>query len=66
MTVSSLCTIQLWWVIFLHPFLSQWRNVEGLAKKSPLGGKKSPLSGAPCSRVYLEQFMKISPKNLNE
>ena len=31
---------------------TQWRNVEGLAKKSPLGGKKSPLSGAPRSRVY--------------
>ena len=44
----------------------QWRNVEGLAKKSPLGGKKSPLSGAPRSRAYYEQFVKKWPKNLNK
>jgi hypothetical protein len=44
----------------------QWRNVEGLAKKSPLGGKKSPLRGAPRLRVYLEQFVKKWPKNLNK
>ena len=44
----------------------QWRNVEGLVKKSPLGGKKSPLRGAPRSRVYLEQFVKKWPKNLNK
>ena len=42
---------------------TQWRNVEGLAKKSPLGGKKSPLRGAPRSRVYLEQFVKKWTKN---
>ena len=46
--------------------LRQWRNVEGLVKKSPLGGKKSPLRGAPVSRVYLEQFVKKRPKNLNK
>jgi hypothetical protein len=45
---------------------SQWRNVEGLAKKSPLGDKKSPLRGAPRSRVYFEQFVKKWPKNLNK
>ena len=30
----------------------QWRNTEGQAKQSPLDGKKSPLSGAPRSKVY--------------
>ena len=44
----------------------QWRNVEGLVKKSPLGGRKSPLRGAPRSRVYLEQFVKKWLKNLNK
>ena len=33
------------------PNRNQWRNVEGLVKKSPLGGRKSPLRGAPVSRV---------------
>ena len=50
----------------IYPDHTQWRNVEGLAKKSPLGGKKSPLRGAPRSRVYLEQFVKKWPKNLNK
>ena len=45
---------------------AQWRNVEDLVKKSPFGSKKSPLRGAPVSRVYLEQFVKKWPKNLNK
>ena len=26
----------------LRDFITQWRNVEGLTKKSPLGGKSRP------------------------
>ena len=44
----------------------QWRNVGGLVEKAPLGGKKSPPSGAPGLRAYWGQFVKIWPKNLNK
>jgi hypothetical protein len=45
---------------------TQWRNVGCLAKKSPLGDKKSPLRGAPRLRVYLGQFVKKWPKKPNK
>ena len=32
--------------------LMQWRNVGGLVEMAPLGGKKSPSSGAPGLRAY--------------
>ena len=44
---------------------NQWRNVVGLANMAPHGGKKAPLSGAPDTRAYWEQFVKILQKNLN-
>ena len=33
---------------------------------APLGGKKSPPSGAPGLRAYWGQFVKKWPKNLNK
>ena len=44
----------------------QWRNVGGLVEMAPLGGKKSPPSGAPGLRAYGGQFVKKWPKNLNK
>ena len=41
----------------------QWRNIEGLAEMSPLGGKKLLPCGILVSRAYWEECKNIAMKS---